>query len=173
MNGKYFLRKGSVKSWTKPKGIRALYYYYCYLLKVYPKRNEQYKLSPHMRAEVRKMEHYSQRNRFLAKYKITTLKDIQVVKKEQEENLRKHLNARDKLYYKKKNLNTDEEKDAVYKEIIAVTEEIKKIRKEIRFCDEIEKSVSVIKNEIREMDERERKQKEMSKSKQKERRWER
>lgn len=110
-----------MKIWTKPKGIRALYYHYCYLLKFYPKRNEQYKLSPHMRAEVRKMEHYSQRNRFLSKYKIATLKDIQVVKKEEEENLRKYLNERDKVYYKKKNLNTDEEKDAVYKEIIAVT----------------------------------------------------
>lgn len=126
-----------------------------------------------MRAEVRKMEHYSQRNRFLAKYKIATLKDIQVVKKEQKENLRKHLNERDKLYYKKKNLNTDEEKDAVYKEIIAVTEEIKKIRKETRFCDEIEKSVSVIKNEIKELEERENRQKELAKSKKKERKWER
>ena len=73
----------------------------------------------------------------------------------------------------KKNLNTDEEKDAVYKEIIAVTEEIKKIRKEIGFCDEIEKSVSVIKNEIKELEERENRQKELAKNKKKERRWER
>ena len=85
MNGKYFSKKGTVKNWTKPKGIRALYYHYCYLLKVYPKRNEQYKLSPYMRAAVRKMEDYSQKNRFLAKYNIANLKDIQVVKKEQEE----------------------------------------------------------------------------------------
>lgn len=55
------------------------------------------------------------------------------------------MNLRDKLYYKKKNLNTDEEKDAVYKEIIAVTEQIKTILKEIRFCNEIEKIVTVIK----------------------------
>lgn len=170
--GKLYL-KGSLKKFSKPKGIRALYYYYCYLLKVFPKKNMEYKLTPAMRAEVRKMENYSQKNRFLAKYKIATLKDIQVVKKEQEENLKKHLNARDKLYYKKKNLNTDEEKDAVYKEIIAVTEEIKKIRKEIGFCDEIEKSVSVIKNEIKELEERENRQKELAKNKKKERRWER
>lgn len=109
----------------------------------------------------------------MAKYKIATLKDIQVVKKEQGENLRKHLNARDKLYYKKKNLNTDEEKDAAYKEIIAVTEQIKNIRKEISFCNEIEKSAPVIKNEIKELEERENRQKELAKSKKKERRWER
>lgn len=108
-----------------------------------------------MRAEVRKMEDYSQKNRFLAKYKITTLEEIQNVKKEQEDNLRRHLNVRDKLYYKKKNLNTDEEKDAVYKEIIAITEQIKTIRKEIRFCNEIEKGVPVIKKEIEDLDKRE------------------
>lgn len=167
LNGKYFSRKGSVRNWTKPKGIRALYYHYCYLLKVYPKRNEQYKLSPYMRAAVRKMEDYSQKNRFLAKYKITTLEEIRNVKKEQEDNLKKHLNVRNKLYYKKKNLNTDEEKDAVYKEIIAVTEQIKTIRKEIRFCNEIEKSIPVIKNAIKELEEREKKQKEMVKNKKK------
>ena len=173
LNGKYFSKKGTVKNWTKPKGIRALYYHYCYLLKVYPKRNEQYKLSPYMRAAVRKMEDYSQKNRFLAKYNIANLKDIQVVKKEQEVNLKRHWNVRDKLYYKKKNLNTDEEKDAVYKDIIAVTEQIKTIRKEIRFCNEIEKSVPITKNEIKELEEREKMQKEMVKNKKKERRYER
>ena len=106
-----------------------------------------------MRAAVRKTEDYSQKNRFLAKYKISSLEEIQNVKEEQEENLRKHLNLRDKLYYKKKNLNTDEEKDVVYKEIIVITEQIKNIRKEIRFCNEIEKSIHVIKNEIKELNE--------------------
>ena len=83
------------------------------------------------------------------------------------------MNVRDKLYYKKKNLNTEEEKDEVYKEIIGVTDEIKAIRKEIRFCNEIEKSVPVIKEEIKELEERENRQKELAKSKKKERRYER
>ena len=126
-----------------------------------------------MRAAVRKMEDYSQKNRFLARYKITTLEEIRKVKKEQEDNLRRNLNLRDKWYYKKKNLNTDEEKDAVYKEIIAITEQIKTIRKEIKFCDEIERSVPVIKNEIKQLEEREKMQKEMTKTKKKERRYER
>lgn len=173
LNGKYFSRKGSVRNWAKPKGIRALYYHYCYLLKVYPKRNEQYKLSPYMRAAVRKMEDYSQKNRFLAKYKITTLEKIRNVKNEQENNLKKYLNVRDKLYYKKKKLITDEEKDAVYKNIITITEQIKNIRKEIRFCNEIEKSVPVIKKEIKKVEEREKKRKEFTKNKKKERRYER
>ena len=87
--------------------------------------------------------------------------------------MRGHLNLRDKLYYKKKKLITDDEKDAVYKEIIAITEQIKTIRKEIRFCNEIEISIPVIKKEIKELEEREKKQKEMTKNKKKERRYER
>ena len=46
--------KGSVKKLRKSKGIIALYYYYCYLLKIYPKKNLNYKLTPEMRAEVKK-----------------------------------------------------------------------------------------------------------------------
>ena len=173
LNGKFFSRKGSVKNLVKPKGIRALYYYYCYLLKVYQKNQKQYKLSPYMRSEVGKMEYYSEKNIFLVKYKITTLKEIQDVKKKQEENLRKHLNERDKLYYKKKNLKTDEEKEIVYKEIIAATDKIKEIRKEIRFCNEIERSVPVIKKEIKKLEEREKMAKELANTKEKERKYER
>lgn len=173
LNCKYFSRKWSTKNWVKPKGIRALYYYYYCLLKVYPKKQKQYKLSPYMRAEVRKMEDYSEKNRFLVKYKITTLEEIRNVKKEQEENLRKYLNERDKLYYKKKNLKTDEEKEIIYKEIITVTEKIKEIRKEIRFCNEIERSVPIIKKEIKGLEELEKNHQEWIKNKKKERRYER
>lgn len=59
------------------------------------------------------------------------------------------------------------------KKIIAITEQIKTIRKEIRFCNEIEKSVPVIKKEIKELEEREKMQKELHKNKKKEGRYER
>lgn len=101
------------------------------------------------------------------------MKDIQSIKEKQEESLRKHLNVRDKSHYKKKNSNTDEKKDEVYKEIIAVTEQIKAIRKEMRLCNKIEKSIPVIKNEIRKLEERENRRKEMTKSKKKDRMYER
>lgn len=71
---------GSVKKLRKPKGIIALYYYYCYLLKVYPKKNLNYKLFPEMRAEVKKMDKYSQQIRFICKYKLETINDIDNLK---------------------------------------------------------------------------------------------
>ena len=81
--------------------------------------------------------------------------------------------AADDWSLKIRNDITDEEKDAVYKNIITITEQIKNIRKEIRFCNEIEKSVPVIKKEIKKVEEREKKQKEFTKNKKKERRYER
>ena len=59
-----------------------LYYYHRYLLKLYTRNNTQYKLTPEMRAEVKKMDEYSERIRFLCKYKIETLSDVDNVKEE-------------------------------------------------------------------------------------------
>ena len=51
--GKLYL-KGTLKNFSKPKGFKALYLYYCYLLKVYPKKNIEYKLTPAMRQKLKK-----------------------------------------------------------------------------------------------------------------------
>lgn len=60
----------------KVKGIRALYLHYCYLLKVFPKHNFKYKLTPEMRKEVKKTERISEQNKFVFKYNIYNFKDI-------------------------------------------------------------------------------------------------
>ena len=43
----------------KYKGFKVLYLYYCYLLKVYPKKNMECELTPVVRAEVKKVDEYS------------------------------------------------------------------------------------------------------------------
>ena len=78
--GRFILIKGKVNPKNKVKGFRALYYYYCYLLKVYPRRSMQYKLSPYMRAEVRKMDRYSEKMRFIGKYIINDRERLNEVK---------------------------------------------------------------------------------------------
>ena len=173
LNGRYSSKKVQRKNWDKPKGIRALYYYYCYLLRGYSKRKLKHKLSPYMRAEIKKMEEYSEHCRFLCRCRVATLAELQRVKQEREEKLRKALNERDRLYYRKKKLDDEEEKEAMYKEIIAITEQVKAIRKEIRFCNEIEKRVPVMKREIKELEERGNRRKEVANNKRKEREWER
>lgn len=150
----YFI-KGSVKKLRKPKGIIALYYYYCYLLKVYPKKNLNHKLTPEMREAVKKMDKYSEQIRFICKYKLETINDIDNLKEQKKEELQKILNTRNRLYYKRQKLDNESEKDVVTKEIISVTPAIEKVRKEIRLCDEVSDNTRKMKEQIKEMKERE------------------
>ncbi|HBC85062.1 MAG TPA: hypothetical protein DCZ30_06685 [Clostridiales bacterium] len=147
--------KGSVKKLRKPKGIIALYYYYCYLLKVYPKKNLSYKLTLEMRAEVRKMERYSEQIKFICKYKLETLQQVENLKEKKQEELQKVLNARNRLYYKRNKLYNEIEKNSVTKEIIDVTSVLEKVRKEIRLCDVVSGNVPNMKKQVKEMNDKE------------------
>ena len=168
--------KGSVKKLRKPKGIIALYYYYRYLIKLYTRNNTQYKLTPKMREEVKKMDEYSEKIRFLCKYKIETMSDVDNVKEKKQEEMQNILNKRNRLYYKRQKLDNENEKDSVTKEIINVTSVLQKVRKEIRLCDDIYDSVPRMKKQIKEVDEKENenaKEKKLKERKKKDRRYER
>lgn len=176
MGYRLFITRDKLRKKYKPKGIVALYYYYKYLLKLYTRNNIQYKLTPEMRAEVKKMDEYSERIRFLCKYKIETMSDVDNIKEQKNEELQKILNIRNRLYYKRQKLDSEIEKDGVTKEIIDVTSVLTKVRKEIRLCDEIYDKVPKMKEQIRELDEKEKqkiKEKESKLKKKKDRRYER
>lgn len=156
MSHRHFTTRDRIKKKYKPKGIVALYYYYRYLLKLYTRNNTQYKLTPKMREEVKKMDEYSERIRFLCKYKIETMSDIDNVKEKKQEELQNILNIRNRLYYKRQKLDNESEKDSVTKEIIEVTSVLAKVRKEIKLCDEIYDNVPRIKEQIKEIDNKEK-----------------
>ena len=101
------------------------------------------------------MDKYSEQIRFICKYKLETLSRIDDVKEEKKEELQKCLNCRNRFYYKRNNLKDDDEKDLVTKQIIAVTSELEKVRKEIKMCDVIYDNSIKMKENIREMEERE------------------
>ena len=151
-----FITRDKLRKKYKPKGIVALYYYYKYLLKLYTRNNIQYKLTPEMRAEVKKMDEYSERIRFLCKYKIETMSDVDNIKEQKNEELQKILNIRNRLYYKRQKLDSEIEKDGVTKEIINVTSGLTKVRKEIKLCYEIYYKVPKMKEQIKEVDEKEK-----------------
>ena len=178
IKNKYFTTRDKVKKKYKPKGIVALYYYYRYLLKLYTRNNTQYELTPEMRAEVKKMDEYSEKIRFLCKYKIETMSDVDNVKEKKQEEMQKILNARNRLYYERQKLDSGTEKDSVTKEIIDVTSVLAKVRKEIRLCDEIYDGVPKMKEQLKELDDKEKqkikeKEKKLKEKKKKVRRYER
>ena len=180
VKNRHFTTRNKVRKKYRPKGIIALYYYYRYLLKLYTKKNIQYKLTPEMRAEVKKMDEYSERIRFLCKYKIETMSDVDNIKKQKQEELQKVLNIRNRLYYKRQKLDSGIEKDSVTKEIIDVTATLTRIRKEIRLCDEFYDDVQKMKKQIKELDDKEKQkikekeqEKKLKEKKKKDRRYER
>ena len=61
------------------------------------------------------------------------------------------MNIRNRLYYKRKKLDNESEKDVVTKEIISVTSVIEKVRKEIKLCGEIGDNSRKMKEQIKEM----------------------
>ena len=160
--GRFILIKGKVNPKNKVKGFRALYYYYCYLLKVYPRRSMQYKLSPYMRAEVRKMDRYSEKMRFIGKYIINDKERLNEVKSKLKNELEEYLNARDRQYYRRKRL-PEEEKEKVTDLIVKTSKVINEIRHQIKICDEIEEDIPTVKKEIQEFEERQKNAKQLAK----------
>ena len=152
---KRFTSRDRIRRKYKPKGIVALYYYYRNLIKLYTRNNAQYKLTPKMREEVKKMDEYSEKIRFLCKYKIETISDVDNVKEKKQEEMQNILNTRNRLYYKRQKLDNESEKDSVTKEIINVTAVLQKVRKEIRLCDDIYDSIPRMKEQLKEVDEKE------------------
>ena len=171
VKNRHFTTRNKVKKKYRPKGIIALYYYYRYLLKLYTKKNIQYKLTSEMRAEVKKMDEYSERIRFLCKYKIETMSDVDNIKKQKQEELQKVLNIRNRLYYKRQKLDSGIEKDRITKEIIDVTSVLTRVRKEIRLCDKFYDDVPKMNEQLKEMDEENQEKK--LKEKKKDRRYDR
>ena len=175
-----FTTRDGLRKKYKPKGIIALYYYYRYLIKLYTRNNTLYKLTPKMRKEVKKMDEYSERIRFLCKYKIETMSDIDNMKEKKQEEMQKILNTRNRLYYKRQKLNNESEKDSITKKIIDVTAVLTKVRKEIKLCDEIYNNVPNMKEQIKKVDEKEKQkikeqeqEKKLKEKKKKVRRYER
>ena len=65
------------------------------------------------------------------------------------------MNTRNRLYYKRQKLDNESEKDVVTKEIISVTSAIEKVRNEIRLCDEVSDNARKMKEQIKEIKEKE------------------
>ena len=172
IKNRHFTTRNKVKKKYRPKGIIALYYYYRYLLKLYTKKNIQYKLTPEMRAEVKKMDEYSERIRFLCKYRIETMSDVDNIKEQKQEEFQKILNIRNRLYYKRQKLDSGIKKDMVTKEIIDVTATLTRVRKEIRLCGEFYDCVPKIKEQLSKIDKKEKQEiKEAKKKDKKDKRY--
>lgn len=152
---KFYSSKSSIKKKYKPKGIIALYYYYKFLLGFYKKNNIEYRLTPEMQKAIKKMEFYSEQIRFMCKYKLETTDAVDELKIQKLREKQIILNKRNNLYYHRNKCDNEEDKDAITKDIIIVTDMLKRVKKEIKLCDVIYNNVPEMKLQIKEVDDKE------------------
>lgn len=126
----------------KAKGLAALYYYYCYELKIivrYPASVQQ--VSFFMREDIRKLEQLDKQVWLLGENKIETYEDLQSFREkciiEKEELTGKRDDLRNML---KRVIGAGDE-DAnlsVKEEIAEISGKLQKLREDIRICDQVE-----------------------------------
>lgn len=152
LTGRYKRKsKTSIKNKQKAKGLRALYYYYCYLLKVFPKQKYSPKYSKAMQEAIKKMDDYSNSARFLAKYNITTLTEIKEYKSSAINKIVELKGLRENLWRKHKRIKTFEEGQLICFEIQKLATKIDELNRNIKLCDFIENNALRVKDNIKEL----------------------
>ncbi|MBS5853639.1 MAG: relaxase/mobilization nuclease domain-containing protein [Clostridium sp.] len=157
-SNKLYIYKGKIKNKKKAKGIKALYLYYCYLLKIYPKTEKRRKTPISIKADVQKMERISEEARLLCSNDIKTTKELSLYMQTLDGELKNLEEERDKLYYQNTKLKKEERQEN-YTKLSQIAGKIQYLKHEIKKCKEIEARVPKIKQNLKELDEKEKIQK--------------
>ena len=137
---------------AKAKGFIALYYHYCYLLKVFPSNIPQQRLPASIRADVSRMEELSNEARFLAINKIKTIDDLKNYKDEINFNINKLLSQREILWKKRKLVKDETEKYRTAEKISSINDKLSELRKGVMLCEDIETRIPKINKNLDELD---------------------
>ena len=133
---------GQMKPARKATGFRALYYHYCYLLRIFPrnKRRLPRRAPPALREELLRGERFSQEVRLLSRHKIDTVEQLEAHQGKVKAVLDERISQRAALYRQFRTVavqSDPERKDRVKQEITTLTGEIKKLRREAALCQDI------------------------------------
>ncbi len=136
----------------KAKGLAALYYYYCYELKIIVRFPGSVKrVSQTMRDDLRKLDRLDEQTRLLGENKIETLEDLDAYRATAKEKLRDLEEERNRLRNELRRVLRSDGVEAalqVKKNITRVSGKIKKIRTEFKICDRIEERSATIQAEL-------------------------
>lgn len=137
---------------AKSKGFIALYYHYCYLLKVFPNNIPQQRLPASIRADVNKMEQLSNEAKFLVANNINTLDDLINYKDETNFKIKGISNQRERLWAKRKLSKDVNEMHQIAEEISSLNDKIIQLRKKVELCEDIKTRIPRIDENLTELD---------------------
>ena len=148
------------KNKKKSKGLKGLYLYYCYLLKIYPKQYPNKYIPPEIRVDIKKLDDISSETKLLVSNKIETYEQFFSYKTKKVLELNDLLDKRSKLWYKFKKSKSSEEKTSIRNEIDELSKKINPIQEEVRLLKNIEKRTPSLEQKIKDFESKEKERKE-------------
>ena len=148
-NRRQFYQPYRPQVFEKPKGLRALYIYYCYLLGALPKTKPQSKAAYDiMREDRRKLQKYSAQADLMGRHSIDTVEDLHAFSASINANYQALDEKRAKLRNKLRRMHDSEQMQPVKAEIGRLTDEMSKIRKDMRTCLNIAQRHNVVESVV-------------------------
>lgn len=134
--------KGDLRKRKKTKGFRALYFYYCYLLGIFPKNKPKNNKRVHalLREDLMKMDAISEELKLLVQNRMDTAEQILLYKEGLTSKIEKLTSERKELYRKRRTVpfQSDDGKLAELKqEMVSLSRELSRLRREVKLCDDI------------------------------------
>lgn len=156
---RYTGKKQVIKIQFDRGSLYRLYLHYCYILKVYPKsKKTRIKITPEMRKDIKKMEEISDEIKFLCRNKIKTTKELFSYKELVTDELKNQMKVRNTLRRKRQKEKEPEKRQKLCDDILDLSDKIKYLKQEVVYCEKIEEQNQKIKQNIKDMEEKEQEQ---------------
>ena len=144
-NRRKFFQPYRPQAFEKPKGLRALYIYYCYLLGTLPKTRPQSQYAYDvMREDRKKLQKYSAQADLMGKHGIDTVEDLHAFTESINDRHKELATERAKLRNRLRRMHDSEQMHPIKAEIGKLTDEMSKIRKDMRICMDIAERHGVV-----------------------------
>jgi len=152
--GRYRYR-GNFKKSRKTTGLRALYFYYCYRLKIIKKYPASVKRVPaSLREDILKLDQRIAETRLLGKYGIETAENLTSRKQYADNQIQVLTDKRKDLRNALKRVTRQGDTEATAEtkaQITALTAELKQLRREVKLCDSIAERSGLVKEGLEEV----------------------
>ena len=157
--------RGKLNAIQKSTGLRALYFYYCYRMGISPKKREANPKRVYFlfREDIRFIQNIARETRLLVAHRIDTTEQLIIHKGELEAQFKSLCLSRKHLRNQCRRLENPEALAAARAEIAALSQDISKLRREVRLCEDIEKRSAIMHDKLRSVDDKKTKERELIK----------